>query len=362
MLVEFVPLQPYPDAIWIGGYWVWEGNWIWGHGRWAPPPRPGYRWCNPYYEHRGDSVVFVNGFWAAPGVVFERPSPSINIALAVVAVGIVAGPRPIGPEGVFVPPPPGSRYGLIVPAPVGTAPAVVVSAPPVINEGMRIHVNTTIVNNITNAANVTNVTVVAPASATANGQAVNRSVPAQAHLAAALPAVAGARAPEPASSKAIPAYVAGRAPVALPPAQAVHPEAPPSQVHVRVPEPVHPGMPPSLPAAVTRPSAELVAAPSRERNEARPPVVTPAPAVQNQMRQGNIPKALPAPRDQSQQQDKRMRAEQKAAAMNPPMPQSRQGVTAPHREKMQPPVQQARKPTAEPARNRDAKKPKQEER
>ncbi len=33
--LEIIPYQPYPEAVWIGGYWVWQGNWVWAPGRWA---------------------------------------------------------------------------------------------------------------------------------------------------------------------------------------------------------------------------------------------------------------------------------------------------------------------------------------
>jgi hypothetical protein len=156
MLVETPPPQPFIGAVWTGGYWVWEGNWIWAHGRWAPPPQPGYGWVHPYYEHRNGAVIFINGFWAAPGVSFVAPSASLNISLAIAAPGVIAGPPPIGPQGVFVPPPPGSRIGLIIPAPIGTPPAVVTSAPPVVNVGMRINSN----NNINSTVNSNNNTVI----------------------------------------------------------------------------------------------------------------------------------------------------------------------------------------------------------
>ena len=231
MLVESLPPLPYEGAIWTGGYWVWEGNWVWAHGRWAPPPHIGYSWVNPYYENRGGSVVFINGFWAAPGVVFVAPSINVNIAFGIVAAGVVAGPRPSGPDGIFVPAPPGSRLGLVVPAPLGTAPAVVTSAPPIIREGMHINVNSnnvTNVNNVNNVTNINNVTVVAPASAMASGKAISVSVPAQQHLAAALPPVVKTFAPEPPSPKPIPAYIAGHTPAALPAAQMTHSGAPPA--------------------------------------------------------------------------------------------------------------------------------------
>lgn len=267
MLVEVVPFQTYPGAVWTGGYWVWEGNWVWAHGRWSAPPQLGYGWINPYYENRGGSVLFVNGFWAAPGVSFVQPALSLNIGFAPIAVGVIAGIRPIGPDGVFVPAPPGSRLGLIIPAPLGTAPAVVVSAPAVINEGMRVRVNnsinntsTTYINNTVNnqSTTINNVTIVAPASATASGQAVNKAVPAQAHLAAALPPLVRSFAPEPLSSKAIPAYVSGHAPSALPAPQIVRtgttpvPARPQIQEQQRV----------STPSALSAPTQAVNSAPA----------------------------------------------------------------------------------------------------
>jgi hypothetical protein len=242
MLVEMPPPLPYAGAVWVGGYWVWEGNWVWAAGHWMAPPQPNYAWVHPYYEHRDSGVVFITGHWSPPGVVFVPPAISLRLTLVKPLPGVVPGLPPIGPQGVFVPPPPGSRFGLIVPAPIGTPPAVVTSAAPVVNVGMRIQnnsnttINNTHVTNVTNITNVTNVTIVAPASATASGKAFESAVPAQAHLAAALPPVVHAQAPMPASTKAVPAFTPGRAPVVLPPAQMVHstaaptPNAPPQRV------------------------------------------------------------------------------------------------------------------------------------
>jgi hypothetical protein len=196
MLVEAPPPMPFPDAIWIGGFWTWQGNWVWASGRWSAPPRPHYHWVHPYYEHRDEVVIFIGGHWCAPGVEFVVPSPRLHLELEVVARGVTPGPRPIGPMGVFVPAPPGSRPGIIVPAPIGTAPAVVMSAPPVMNVGMRVqtNVNDSIINN-NRITNITNVTVIAPTTATASGRPYQANVPAQAHLAAALPPVVHAPAP-----------------------------------------------------------------------------------------------------------------------------------------------------------------------
>ena len=40
MLVEVPPPMPYDGAAWVGGYWVWRGDWVWAHGYWMAPPRP----------------------------------------------------------------------------------------------------------------------------------------------------------------------------------------------------------------------------------------------------------------------------------------------------------------------------------
>src|SRR5580692_4370233 len=203
MLVESPPPPPFAEAVWVGGYWVWQGNWVWAHGHWMGPPRPNYGWVHPYYENRDGVVIFVGGHWSAPGVAFVPPPMGLRLTVEVALPGVVAGPRPIGPNGCFVPPPPGSRAGFIVPAPIGTPPAVVTGAPPVVAVGMRITANTTINNrttNVTNITNVTNVTIVAPPGATAGGKAFNSQVPARANLAAAQPSSVKAFAPEPVST------------------------------------------------------------------------------------------------------------------------------------------------------------------
>jgi len=208
MLYEAPSPQPTPEDDWTGGYWAWQGNWVWVSGRWLPPPRPHYHWVQPYYEHRGDRVIFIDGFWGAADVRMVAPAPGLTLSLQMPGPGFPPGPPPDGPEGVFVPPPPGSRSGLIVPAPLGTPPAVVMGAPPVVNVGMRITrtVNETTINNTTT---INNVTIYAPATATVNHQAVNLAVPAVARLAAMLPPVVRAPAPHPTEQRALPSFIAG---------------------------------------------------------------------------------------------------------------------------------------------------------
>ena len=281
MLVEAPPPPPFPYAVWVGGYWVWQGNWVWAHGHWMAPPRAQYVWVHPYYEHRGGAVIFISGYWSAPGVVFVPPRPELVLAVEPAAVGVIPGPRPIGPEGCFVPAPPGSRRGIIIPAPVGTAPAVVTSAPPVVAVGMRVTTNVTSIHNTnvtnihnTNVTNITNVTIVAPPAATANGRAFSSSVPAAPHLAAARPALVQARAPQPVSTRAVMPYVSAHASPVSPPPQAhgAVAEAHPQPMLAREPQPVRAG---SM-AGSARPEAR----PQREERE-REARALPARSVQS---------------------------------------------------------------------------------
>jgi len=234
MLVEELPPQPDPYAVWTGGYWTWQGDWVWCAGRWMDPPRQEYVWVQPYYEHRDERVIFIPGYWSAADAEFIAPPMDGSIPWAYVNAGVVIGPAPEGPAGIFVPPPPGSRPGLIIPAPIGTPPAVVISAPAVLAVGMRITGSvvidarhTTINDNrvtnysVTSVRNVTNVTVQAPAGATSDGRAFQAQVPHDAHLAAAMHPQVAARAPVPASRTAVASYVAGHAPAALPAPQKV---------------------------------------------------------------------------------------------------------------------------------------------
>lgn len=208
MLVEDPGPMPYYGAIWTGGYWVWDGQWIWAHGRWLAAPMAGYGWTHPYYENRQGVVVFIPGYWRAPGAEFVAPAAGLSITVVAARPGIVAGPRPEGPNGVFVPPPPGSRPGLIVPAPVGTSPAVVVGAPALVRSGMQVR-----------AGENGNVRIDAPSGSTSAGKAYSATAPGQAHLAAAQPAQVRALAPAPASATPIRSYSPRQGFAALPPAR-----------------------------------------------------------------------------------------------------------------------------------------------
>jgi len=344
MLVEEVPPPPDPDAVWTGGYWTWQGDWVWCAGRWMDPPRREYVWVQPYYEHRAERVIFIPGYWSAPDAEFIAPPPDRPIAWAYVNEGVVIGPPPEGPVGIFVPPPPGSRPGIIVPALIGTPPAVVVSAPPVMSVGMRISgsfvydgrhtVNDNRAVNYRPAAirNIANVTVQAPAGATASGRAFEAQVPRHAAQAAAMHPQVAARAPVPVSRTAVPAYVPGRTVAALPPPQKVQglPAVPPHAA-ANVPQAqraqmAHAPMTPTearqarangkdidlqhLPPTAAGPQGARPAAPAQQANQRAPQDQAQQRAVQEQAQRAG---QLRAQQAQSQQKAQPEQGQERAA-------------------------------------------------
>ena len=58
---------PGPGYFWVGGSWGWTGaDWAWAPGRWLLAPE-GRVYIEPYYERVGPNVVYVRGYWGAPG-------------------------------------------------------------------------------------------------------------------------------------------------------------------------------------------------------------------------------------------------------------------------------------------------------
>ena len=61
--VEVVPVIPYPGAIWIGGYWGWNGgSHHWQPGRWDRG-RPGYNWRPHAWVNQGGRWHLHGGGW-----------------------------------------------------------------------------------------------------------------------------------------------------------------------------------------------------------------------------------------------------------------------------------------------------------
>lgn len=53
-LIESRTEAPQPDAVWIPGYWSWNGrHFVWIGGLWSAP-NPGWTWVPPQWERRAD--------------------------------------------------------------------------------------------------------------------------------------------------------------------------------------------------------------------------------------------------------------------------------------------------------------------
>ena len=62
--VEVVPVIPFAGAIWIGGYWGWNGGrHQWVPGRWDRG-RPGYNWRPHAWVQQGGRWHLHGGGWA----------------------------------------------------------------------------------------------------------------------------------------------------------------------------------------------------------------------------------------------------------------------------------------------------------
>jgi len=62
--VEVVPAVPFSGAVWIGGYWGWQGGrHHWVPGRWEHP-RPGYQWRPHAWVNQGGRWHLHGGGWA----------------------------------------------------------------------------------------------------------------------------------------------------------------------------------------------------------------------------------------------------------------------------------------------------------
>jgi hypothetical protein len=85
---EALSQQPFPNAVWIAGYWSWgNGAYVWNAGRWAEPPTPGSSFVAPHWEARDNGYAFCPGFWqentaqsSGPAQVYitEPPPPPIK--------------------------------------------------------------------------------------------------------------------------------------------------------------------------------------------------------------------------------------------------------------------------------------------
>ena len=62
--VEVITAQPSPAAIWIAGYWAFDGyRYVWAPGCWAMPPPHCRYYERPHWSRHGGGYVYVRGYW-----------------------------------------------------------------------------------------------------------------------------------------------------------------------------------------------------------------------------------------------------------------------------------------------------------
>lgn len=65
-LYEQMSDSPGDGAVWIDGYWHWNGyEWVWAQGRWERE-QPGYVYVEPSYDYSGEQYVYTPGYWSLP--------------------------------------------------------------------------------------------------------------------------------------------------------------------------------------------------------------------------------------------------------------------------------------------------------
>lgn len=66
-MVEVRPAVPFPEAVWIGGYWAHRyGNWVWVPGYWGRRPWAGAIWVPGYWRETPRGYHWVKGHWGRP--------------------------------------------------------------------------------------------------------------------------------------------------------------------------------------------------------------------------------------------------------------------------------------------------------
>jgi hypothetical protein len=62
--------RPERNAVWIRGFWHWEGdNWVWIPGRWAVPEGRHAHWVAPRYRREYGGWRYEPGHWSNQRVV-----------------------------------------------------------------------------------------------------------------------------------------------------------------------------------------------------------------------------------------------------------------------------------------------------
>jgi WXXGXW repeat (2 copies) len=62
-IAEYVPAAPYPDYVWIGGFWGWNAGWVWHAGHYGPRPFRGAAWVGGGWVRGGHGWAWHGGRW-----------------------------------------------------------------------------------------------------------------------------------------------------------------------------------------------------------------------------------------------------------------------------------------------------------
>jgi len=61
---EVVGAQPRPDAVWVPGFWEYNGQgYVWVNGYWAVPPAYHRNYVAAHWAYRGGYYVYIRGYW-----------------------------------------------------------------------------------------------------------------------------------------------------------------------------------------------------------------------------------------------------------------------------------------------------------
>lgn len=61
---DAVPPAPSPDAIWISGYWLFDGrSYAWLAGHWEVPPPGAHAYVAAHWENQGSRSGYVPSYW-----------------------------------------------------------------------------------------------------------------------------------------------------------------------------------------------------------------------------------------------------------------------------------------------------------
>ncbi|HEY4990235.1 MAG TPA: YMGG-like glycine zipper-containing protein [Opitutaceae bacterium] len=61
---ELQTAQPTPSAMWVYGYYDFDGyRYLWVPGHWEIPPPNAVAFVRPHWRYRGGSYVYIRGYW-----------------------------------------------------------------------------------------------------------------------------------------------------------------------------------------------------------------------------------------------------------------------------------------------------------